>query len=170
MGICLIGYGILNFTALLSRTDNPMFAVLQQRVDLDSRSQVIEYFDRDMNNMPLYWIVGKGIDSQYYCPNVEETNYRHTIESGWRHIILKVGIIGLVLYLLILLPAVFKKKRNIVTEALGFYILIGVIELYPAGVPTLYLQYVLLWIACSICSDNKFNKVFDNKHYSLLMK
>lgn len=162
-------YGALNVTSILRNSDNPLFRTLNERMDLDSRGSVIQYYDTDMNSNPLYWIFGKGIDSRYYCPGIEETSYRRTVEAGWRHIIMKVGIIGFILYLLILLPAVFKKKRNLLTKGCGIYILIGIIELYPAGVPTFYLQYVLLWIAASFCYDNKFNKL-SNSEVTLMFK
>lgn len=160
-GVLATVYGAINFTSFLQNSENPLFKTLNERMDIDSRGSVIEYYDEDMNSNPLNWIIGKGIDSKYYCPGVEETSYRRTVEAGWRQIIMKVGVIGFVLYLLILLPAVFKKKRNLLTKACAIYILIGLIELYPAGVPSFYLQYILLWIVASICYNSKFASLSD---------
>lgn len=163
IGISASIYGALNFTSFLQTSDNPLFKTLSDRLNVDSRGKVLDYYDKDMNSSPLNWIFGKGIESKYYCPGIEGTSYRRTVEAGWRQIIMKVGIIGFILYLLMLLPAVLSKKQNNLTRALGIYILIGIIELYPAGVPMFCLQYVLLWIAASICNDKKFATL--SNHY-----
>ena len=162
VGLSATIYGAINFKSFIKSSENPLFATLNERMELDTRGSVLKYYDKDMNSNPMNWIIGKGIDSTYYCPGIEEeSSFRRTVEAGWRQIILKVGIIGFILYLLVLLPAVFKKKYNLLTEAFGIYICIGLIELYPAGVPTFYLQYILIWIGASICYDEKYVELQD---------
>ena len=55
------------------------------------------------------WIVGRGINGDTYCPNVQGdaiTNYRNVIETGYLQTILKGGVISLGLFLLIAIPAI----------------------------------------------------------------
>lgn len=156
-GILFLYYGIVNFRSFIEEADNTLFTTFASRIDDDTRSQVLEDFYNDMNTNTSNWVIGKGINSTYYSLEEEtDTSTRKTIETGALHIILKIGIIGLLLYLLILMPAIFKHKNNLFTKALASYILIGIIELYPAGVPIFSLQFVLLWIAASICYNKKF--------------
>lgn len=154
-----VGYTAFNGLDYIHSSDSALFEMLSKRIDLDSRNSVIEAYYADMNSNPLYWIFGKGIESTYYCPGIEDTPFRHTIEAGWQHIVLKVGLIGFICYIYIQLKAMRFRNNNPLIMACSFYILISVIELYPAGVPAFHLRYVLIWICVSICLDPKFRSL-----------
>lgn len=132
-----------------------LFELFSERLTEDTRSGVEEYFYKDMSTTD--WIIGKGINGKYFCPNIDLgalTNYRVMIETDYLNIILKGGIISLGLLLLIAIPAVIKGlfySKNILSKASAIWILLWLIELYPANVTTFSLHYLLFWISIGIC-------------------
>lgn len=130
-----------------------MFSFLGQRLNEDSRSNVVEYFYLDMNKKD--WIVGKGIDGLYYCPTgATEDGFRAVIETDYLQIILKGGFISLGLLLLIVIPAIFKGlfySKNILSKAAAIWIILWMIALFPSTVTTFSLNYLLVWISIGIC-------------------
>ena len=116
--------------------DNRITGWFVDRVGESTRSGVEEYFYNDMK--PLDWIIGKGINGQYFCPGVivgEGTIsvYRRGIETDFLNIILKGGIISLGLKLLIAIPAMFLgflKSKNLLSKASAIWIMIYLVFLY----------------------------------------
>lgn len=124
-----------------------------QRLNEDSRSDVVDYFYLDMTKKD--WIVGKGINGMYYCPTgATEDGFRNIIETDYLQIILKGGIISLGLLLLIVVPAIVKGlfySKNILSKAAAIWILLWLLALFPATVTTFSLNYLLVWISIGIC-------------------
>jgi hypothetical protein len=136
------------------------------RIGQDSRSEVEQYFFRDLK--PINWIIGKGINGQYFCPGVDGlgTIYRFGIETDYLTIILKGGIISLGLMLLMAIPAIIKglfKSKNLLSKAAGIWILFYLLELYPAPVTTFSLNYLLVWISIGICFSKELRYLSDEK-------
>lgn len=149
--------------------ENYFFDVLAARIDSNSRDDVTYYFYLDMNNNPIQWLIGKGITSTYYCPDiVEDTIYRNTVETGWQHIILKLGTPYLLIYLWMQIKAVIRCKKNFLTTACASYIIVMIIELLYAGVPTLDLRYALIWICVSLCNNREIQSLTDFEIRKLL--
>ena len=125
----------------------------------DTRGGVEEYFYSDMKTQD--WIIGRGIDGKYYCPDVRQeviTNYRGVIETGYLQTILKGGLISLGLFLLIAIPAIFKglfHSKNLLSRGAAIWILYVLICSYPAVINTFTLRYLLVWIAIGICYSPK---------------
>ncbi len=146
------------------------FSLIAGRLTEDTRSAVEDCFYDDMNTMD--WVVGKGMMGEYYCPGVDDatiengyTDYRSMIETDYLNIILKGGLINLVLLLLITLPAVFKGlfySRNILSKAAAVWILLWIIDLYPATVHTFTLNYLLVWIGVGICYSKRIRSMPEN--------
>lgn len=139
------------------------------RLSQDTRSEVEEYFYQDMK--PSEWIIGKGINGQYYCPGVVEGEgkisvFRRGIETDYLTIILKGGIIGLGLLILIALPAIIKGlfySKNLLARASAIWILLYLFALYPAPVTTFTLNYLLVWISIGICYTKSLRNLTDKK-------
>ena len=139
------------------------------RVGESTRSGVEEYFYRDMK--PVNWIIGKGINGQYFCPGVIEGQgtlslYRRGIETDYLNIILKGGIISLGLKLLIVIPAMvlgLSKSKNLLSKASALWILNYLIFLYPSTVTSFTLSYLLLWISIGICYTKKIREMSDDE-------
>jgi hypothetical protein len=162
--ICLISY-IAVKVYLDHRTDT--FSLITERFQDDSRGWVLQYFYMDMK--PQDWIVGKGISGRYYCPGIGEGEgvvsvYRDVIEAGYLQTVLRGGLISLVLYLLIAIPAMIKGmffSKNILSKAAGIWILILLLYSYPGTMTTFTMHYILVWISIGICYSDRIRKMSD---------
>lgn len=130
-----------------------VFDRIFNRITDDSRSDVEEYFYLDMSKKD--WIVGKGIDGQYYCPTgATDNGYRALIETDYLQIMLKGGFVSLGILLLIMIPAIFKGffySKNLLSKVAASWILLWSLALYPATVTTFSLNYLIVWISVGIC-------------------
>ncbi len=144
-----------------------IFNFLLERGSQDTRTGVEEYFYNDLRVKD--WVFGKGINGQYFCPNIEEDNvtgYRGIIETGYLQMILNGGIIKLVLMLLIALPAIFKgifRSKNMLSKAAGLWIFLWVLYLYPATMEAFSLYYILFWISIGVCYSKTIRYIPENK-------
>jgi hypothetical protein len=157
--------GILYASNLYRINDNKIFSFLAERGGEDTRTGVELYFYDDMKRND--WIVGKGMNGTYYCPDVQIdqlTDYRSEIETGYLQLILKGGLINLGLLLLIAIPAsvngIFFSK-NILSKAAGIWILLFIINLYPQNAVSFNLSYILVWISVGICFSSTLRKLTD---------
>ncbi len=144
-----------------------MFSLLSDRGTEDTRTGVELYFYKDLTFVD--WIIGKGMNGKYYCPDIDlgvKTDYRSTIETDYLNIILKGGLISLVLILMITIPAAIKGlfySKNILSKAAAIWILLWVMELYPANVTSFSLHYLLLWVSIGICFSNTIRETSDEE-------
>lgn len=139
-----------------------MFGSIIGRSGEDTRSYVVLYFFDDMNLKD--WIIGKGINGQYFCPT-EDSFYRNGIESDYLNIILKGGIVDLGLLLLILIPAVFKGllySKNMLSKAAGIWILFYIFCLFPTPNTKFTLFYLIVWTSVGICYSKKIRALSDD--------
>lgn len=109
---------------------------------------------------PTDWIIGKGWNGQYFCPNIDRdqlTNYRNYIETGYLNIILKGGIISLALFAYrdtgCHIMSLFLK--NILSKAAGIWIIIAILEMYPRSIVGFDFHYLLVWISAGIGYSKK---------------
>jgi len=168
----LFAFILLSLSVLLySVADN--FILLMERLDVDSRSGVEEYFYRSMNNNYSDWIFGKGLGGAYYFP-IGDPDYfrinRSIIETGYLFYILKGGIIYLFGYVLILSIAVIKGfffSKNRFCKGLSLYILYNLIGLYPFGLPSFSLEAFVLWLSVVWCIRNSCLTKSDDEIYRL---
>jgi hypothetical protein len=148
-----------------------LFGYVLERGEADTRTGVEIFFYNDMKTKD--WIFGRGINGEYYCPGIDsdETDYRSYIETGYLQIILKGGLISLVLYLLMAVPALFLgffNSQNMLARASALWIFIALISLYPTSVDSFSLQYMLVWISIAVCYSKKIRNLTDSDIISLL--
>jgi hypothetical protein len=162
VSMVLLFYGVKNY----SNNTPEIFSLLSDRATEDTRTGVEIMFYRDMKLQD--WIVGKGIDGQYFCPGIETGThavYRNMIETDYLNIILKGGIISFVLMLMIAVPAFIKGlfySQNLLSKAAAIWILLWLLELYPATVNTFSLHHLTFWLAIGVCYSDIIRKVPDN--------
>lgn len=170
IGAFLILYGL----KVYNDNRNGMFALISERIYENTRSTVESNFYEDMTTRD--WIIGKGINGQYYCPGVDlgdETGYRSMIETDYLNIILKGGIISLVLLFLIAIPAIVKGlffSKNVLSKAAALWILIWLMELYPANVNSFSLNHILVWISIGICYSGYIRNIPESSLVETLSK
>jgi len=139
----------------LYNVNKSIFGYLVERGDVDTRTGVELYFYDDMRTKD--WIIGRGINGEYYCPGIEEdgvTSYRGVIETGFLQTVLKGGLISLGLFLFITIPAILKglfDSKNTLSKAAALWILLGIIYSYPTIIQGFSLYYLIVWISIGIC-------------------
>jgi hypothetical protein len=162
----LICLGFLYATSIYNITNNKLLNFIAQRGDEDTRTGVELYFYNDMHSKD--WIFGRGINGKYYCPGIiDDPNivYRSLIETGYLQIILKGGLIRLILFLLIAVPAAFLglfSSKNLLSKASAIWIIIALIAMYPATVESFTFEYMILWIAIGICYSKNIRNLENN--------
>jgi hypothetical protein len=114
------------------------------------------------------WIFGRGLNGTFYSPvfesvmkDIDESNslglkkgYRPDIECGYLHTILKIGLLGLVLKLVLAISAIylgFFKSKNWFVKGCAFIIFEWLIFMYPAGLPEWTMSYMLFWLCIGAC-------------------
>jgi len=129
------------------------FNKITDRIEDNTREGLYDIFMDDMSTNDL--IFGKGFSGTYYAPGIEEDiDNRDVVECGYLQTILNGGIINLSLFLLITIPAVylgFFKSNNILSRSAGAIVLLWLIDMFPWGMASLNIRYVLLWICIGIC-------------------
>lgn len=168
----IVGYLSIDITQI------EHFSALSERLNTDSRSDVITAFINDMDD--LDWLVGRGVDGAYYNPikywnfltnESRDVSYRDTIENGYLFIILKMGLVGLLLFLYLIVSAIYNglfKSKNILTKAAALFLITYLIEMISFGQPALSLKYFFVWLSIAIChstntrslSENAMKKIF----------
>jgi hypothetical protein len=153
-------YGV----SVFQHKSNGIFSTLTSRLTEDTRSNVEEYFYIDMDKND--WILGRGIDGNYYCPSgATDDGYRTVIETDYLQIILNGGVISLTLLLLVAIPAIIMGvfySKNILCKACATWILLWVICLYPTNITTFSLNYLLVWISIGICYSKNIRNMEEN--------
>ncbi len=151
----VIFFSFADFSKLL--TSN-----LNERLDEDTRSDVIEYF---MKGMKKDMVFGKGMNGKYFFPTGggeeredgmvwEEADDRDIIENGYLQLMLSGGYIHLILFLLVAVPAAYKgilKSSNQFTRSCGVLVFIWLLYMFAYGEPRLSIGYMLIWIAIAVC-------------------
>lgn len=156
IGSVILIYGINFFFS------SSLFDLLRERALEDSRTGVEVCFYQDMQLQD--WIFGRGMNGKYLCPEVHADfeGYRHVIETDYLNIILKAGLISLVIFLIIAIPAMIKGlffSKNNLARAAGIWIFIGLINMYPTYVKTFTFNYLLIWIAIGICHSKSLRNI-----------
>lgn len=134
---------------------------LSNRLFEDSRGWVLLDFDQDMGVFDL--IVGRGFGGTYQLTmsSVDglEGNSRGIIESGYLNIVLYGGYVYLAIMIVAYLTAIYNglfRSSNSFAKAFSAFILLHLLELYPAGVLYFNLQFLIIWICVSMCHDRRF--------------
>jgi hypothetical protein len=177
VGFCIVAMGLLSTDSL----PKSFTKRLNDRITEDSRSGVFDYFFRDMDKGNQ--IFGKGMQGAFYYPHgghVDEydnlttfTLFRNVIENGYLQLYLNGGIVYVILFLLVLLPAAVLgifKSSNQLTQAAGIVVFLWLLDMVIYGMPRLTFEYVLVWICAGICykkslretPDEEIAEFFDN--------
>jgi len=145
------------------------FSLITERIGDDTRTEVETYFFRAFELKD--WIIGRGMNGQYFCPGVQDGEgrisiYRGVIETGFLQIVLNGGLISLCLFLLISVPALFKgifQSKNLLSKAAGIWILLFLIYSYP-GTPAIFsLNYILVWLSIGIGYSGEIRNLSDEE-------
>lgn len=162
----------LIFSQFFENSKEVLFNKMALRLSEDTRSGV---FDRFFYFLKDNMVFGTGMNGTYYCPMWEgeidgeifgATQYRNLIENGYLQLILTGGIVHIVLFLLVLLPAAIRgifMSSNQFSKACGIVIFLRLIDMLFYGLPTLTLSYILIWICVGICYKTSITRMTDDE-------
>lgn len=146
----------LVFIGVYIYSENSIFAYLSSRGLEDTRSNVDEALLAQMSDFQLWF--GKGLNGRYYQGNWAVDNlyngWRYGSETGFFNLVLKGGYVFAFLHILLLLIPALKGlfySKNSLTKALGIYILLSLIELYPFGWLMFNIKFLIIWIGVVLC-------------------
>jgi hypothetical protein len=138
------------------------------RLSEDTRSGVFERFFYSLKDNMVF---GTGMNGTYYCPlwdaevdgvSFGAIEYRNIIENGYLQLLLTGGVIHIVLFVLVLLPAALKgifMSSNQFLRACGIVILLRLIDMFFYGLPSLTLSYILVWICVGVCYKTSLRRM-----------
>jgi hypothetical protein len=158
--LIIIGVFIL-FSQYFENSREALFNKMISRISEDTRSTLFQMFFYDLRDNMLF---GKGMLGTYYFPVgggsdldevffAEET-YRTLVENGYLQLVLTGGVMHIILFLLVLVPAALKGiflSSNQFTAACGVVILLRLLDMVFYGLPTISLTYIFVWICVGIC-------------------
>lgn len=163
------------FFLISNEYSNLLLKKIDERLYEDTRSDL---FDQFYIKMRPYMVFGKGMNGTYYYPMEEmvqddgvvysDVTYRNNIENGYLQLLLTGGLLQIILFVLVLLPAslvgIFKSS-NTLTRACGVMILLWLIDMFLYGLPTLSIHYVIIWICAGFCFKKSWRKKTDYEIY-----
>jgi len=163
--------GVLSFI-ITDYLSGDMFKFITLRMEEDiisSRDGVQMDMFKDFDDSPLDYLWGRGGNGTYYTSDPELVELyggqRRSMETGYLAMILKGGLIYLLLHLLILVFAVYKglfRSYNSLIKGAALFILIGILELGPAGCNRATLYSLMTWFCVGMCYNPKIRNL-DNK-------
>ena len=165
VGLCF--FFISGYFLFLQYQDT-IFKKLVSRGIEDTRSFVVDEYWADMDTGSF--IFGRGMNGKYYCPalfglDTDGHRMRSGLETGYLYLILKFGLIGFLLFLSISLGAIFKGiffSKNYFVKASALFILIYLIEQYPAGNPLFTFRLFMVWASTHFCYMKWLREVEEN--------
>jgi hypothetical protein len=102
------------------------------------------------------------IDGEIY----QAVQYRNLIENGYLQLLLTGGIIHIILFLLVLLPAAIKgifMSSNQFTKACGVVIFLRLLDMFFYGLPSFTLAYILVWICVGVCYKTSIRRMTNDE-------
>lgn len=151
------------------------FSVLANKIDSDTRSGTENDFFRDMENNPVDWIVGRGINGTYKSPEVADIDKlnRNVIETGYLNLILHGGILLLLPYAILLCGATYRgffKSNSFFLKSCALYLFVHILALYPGGTPSMSYEYFIVFILIRICLSEYWRNLDDTEIKTVLLK
>lgn len=150
-----------------------LFNKITLRFSEDTRTDVFGMFFYDLKDNMLF---GKGMNGTYYCPfvsdievdgvNFEAVEYRNIIENGYLQLLLTGGVVHIIIFLLVLLPAAILgifKSSNQFSMACGVLILLWLLDMVIYGLPRLSLHYIVVWICVGICFKSSIRRMTNDE-------
>lgn len=139
----------------------------EKKLTQDSRSKVVKEFINNMEKSP-YLITGSGAAGTYksylFKKNYSKISQRPNIENGYLQLVHKGGIVMLVLFLLLAVPAAFVGilySNNWFTRTTGFLVFGRLIDMVPYGLPWSDPSYILFWLCVGACLNPRFRRMSD---------
>jgi hypothetical protein len=142
--------------------DNTDYSQLNPYADTRTFLYYEVFQDLMYNNAIVF---GKGIGSGYMSETFE-TYSRSMAEVGFLQILLKTGIVGVLLYVSVIVSAIYKalgKDRSMFIKSLGLLLASYVILIFIENVIAYNMLNVIIWIVVGICHSPALSELSDDE-------
>lgn len=155
------------------------------KFNLDSRDLVFTDFSKDFND-PKDLIFGRGVLGTTYSPQfivlqkiykIENNifkfpvGYRLEIENGYLQLILKSGILGLLLFIVVSFRAIYLglfKSENSFTAICAFIIIERFLSMIGFSLPSYTPDYILFWLCLGFCLSENIRSLTNIQMFFML--
>ena len=118
------------------------------------------------------FLLGKGLNAGYMSEAFETYN-RPVVEVAFLQILLKTGIVGFLLYISIIISAIFKalsSSKNVFLKSLGLLLASYLIMIFIENQIAYNLLNVITWIVVGMCHSKALRELNDKEIYDLFRK
>ena len=150
--------------------DNAQGGYGQENLQADTRTFLyVEVFqDLDMNKAFLF---GKGVNAGYLSESFQTLN-RTIVEVGFLQILLKSGIVGFLLYMTMIVSAIFKAMNSSKNKFMGYLalLLLGyVLMFFIENILAFNMLNVMIWIVIGMCHSQELREMSDEEIKNLFL-
>ena len=117
------------------------------------------------------FVFGKGINGGYVS-NSFETLKREVVEVGFLQILLKSGILGFLLYITLIISAIFKalnKSKNLFMQFLALLLSGYVLMFFIENVIGFNLFNIIIWLVVGMCHSEELRGLNDKEIRELFL-
>ena len=142
----------------------------EQNLRIDTRTFLYSEVFQDLKFSEAL-VVGKGIDGGYSSVSFQTSN-RKGVEVGFLQILLKTGIIGFLLYFILIFSAIFKalgKSNNIYLKCLGILLSSYVLMFFIENVLAFDLLNIVIWLVIGMCHSKELLRLNDHEIKNLFI-
>jgi hypothetical protein len=118
------------------------------------------------------FLLGKGLNAGYMSESFE-TYSRPVVEVAFLQILLKTGIVGCLLYMSVIISAIFKalsSSRNVFLKTLGLLLASYMVMFFIENQIAYNLLNVVIWIVIGMCHSKALRELTDQEVYDLFRK
>jgi hypothetical protein len=117
------------------------------------------------------FIFGKGINAGYESEDFE-TYSRVAVEVGFLQILLKTGILGFILYISLIISAIYKalnKSENFFMKYLGLFLCGYILLIFIENIIAFNLFNVVIWCVVGMCHSKELRALNDKEIKDLFL-
>lgn len=173
-----LGINRKNVFEVVLGTNNAEGGFGPENLKADTRTFLYTDVFQDMN-MNKAFIFGKGINAGYATDSFETFN-RTVVEVGFLQILLKSGIVGFLLYMALIVSAIFKalnRSESQFMKYLGVLLLSYVLMLFIENIIGFNLFNIVVWFVVGMChsqelrglNDEEIKDLFLNDEYNKVL-
>ena len=158
-----------------SSFEQNLSSISNEEFNSDTRTFLyIEVFEDLLTNDAL--IFGKGANGTYYSnfffKTGNDADNRLTVEVGMLSVLLKTGVVGVILYFLLVLNAIYHslfKSRNLFVAGIGLMLSVHFILLFVGNAMSLSSYNIYIWFFIGICLSKEIRNMSNPEIKALLL-
>lgn len=142
----------------------------QDNLTADTRTFLYTEVFRDLK-ITKSFVIGKGVNGGYASYSFE-TLKRDVVEVGFLQILIKSGIVGLLIYMSLIISAIFKalnKSKNLFMEFLALLLAVYVLMFFIENILAFNLLNIVIWMIVGMCHSAELRGLNDKEIKELFL-